>query len=66
LKDQSAPQVQIEDLDNFIVLGDRVVFVFDFELPHVIKAATPTSEFPILKPQLARFIRPDGPLSWLL
>jgi hypothetical protein len=66
LHDQSAPQVQVGDLDNFIVLGDRIVFVVDFALPHVIEAATPTSEFPILKPQLERYIRPDGPLGWLL
>lgn len=65
LKDISEPEVSRRDIDHFIVLADRVVFLFDYGVPHAIALATPVSEFPVSVHELRRFIRAPGPLSWM-
>jgi hypothetical protein len=65
LEGQAEPEVGLKDLDNFMVLSDQVVFLFDFGIPHVIEVATPISELSIPKADLRGFVRRDGPLRWL-
>lgn len=66
LKDISEPEVSRRDLDHFIVLANRVVFLFDYGVPHAIALATPVSEFSVPVHELRRFVRAPGPLSWML
>jgi hypothetical protein len=62
---RETPRFASEHLDGFIVHADGITFFFDYGLPHAVELATPTSEFPWSKRDIARFIDPKGPLRLL-
>jgi hypothetical protein len=55
--------VGVEQLDNFMVGGTGVTFLYDAGFPHVIKAIQPEGRYFFTYAQLAPHVRRDGPLG---
>lgn len=54
-----------KNLNDFIVTEQGLVFVIAFGIPHVIRVATPESEYPMTKAELQGFLDPHGALGWM-
>ena len=57
---------QPKNLENLTIGKTGVTFHYNFEFPHVIKAAEPSGDYLIPYSQLTRYIRPDGVLGFHL
>jgi hypothetical protein len=57
---------QQKNLDDFSLGNEGVTFHYDFEFPHVIKAAEPSGNYLLPYSKLIHYVRADGALSFLL
>ncbi len=57
---------QTKNLENFTIGKTGVTFHYNFEFPHVIKAAEPSGNYLMPYSQLTRYIRPEGALGFHL
>ena len=62
----SQARFRIKQVDAFTLSDTGVTFRYDFDFPHVIKAAEPQGRYFFTYAQLKPYIRPDGPLALLV
>lgn len=53
----------IKDLQEFSIDDNGVVFIYDYNFPHVMKALQPDGRFTFSWHELRRFIKPKGPFE---
>jgi antitoxin component of MazEF toxin-antitoxin module len=54
---------RVKQVDDFELNDKGVTFRYDFDFPHVMKAAEPVGRYFFTYAQLKSYIRPDGPLA---
>ncbi len=59
----SQAKFRIKQVDHFELSDQGVTFRYDFDFPHVIKAAEPEGRYFFTYAQLKSYIRADGPLG---
>jgi len=57
---------RIKQVDNFSLSDQGIIFRYDFDFPHVMKAAEPKGRYFFTYAQLKTYIRKDGPLGQFL
>jgi hypothetical protein len=57
---------QMKNVDDFIIGKKGVTFLYNFDFPHVIKAAEPSGAYLIPYSKLTPYIRQDGALRFHL
>jgi hypothetical protein len=57
---------RVRHLDNFIVTPEGVTFSYDYDFPHVIRAAEPEGKFSFTYAELQPFIKPKGAIAALI
>ena len=57
---------QPKNVEDFTIGKTGVTFLYNFDFPHVIKAAEPSGAYLIPYSKLRRYIRPDGALGFHL
>ncbi len=57
---------QPKNLENFTIGKTGVTFHYNFEFPHVIKAAEPSGNYLMPYSKLTRYVQPDGVLGFHL
>jgi hypothetical protein len=57
-----ALKFEVENLNDFEVAKDGLVFLYDAGFPHVIRALEPDGRYRFSYKELKPFVRPDGPL----
>jgi hypothetical protein len=62
----SQARFRVKQVDAFTLSDTGVTFRYDFDFPHVIKAAEPQGRYFFTYAQLKSYIRQDGPLAPLI
>jgi hypothetical protein len=62
----SQVRFRVHQVDNFTLSDTGVTFRYDFDFPHVVKAAEPGGRYFFTYAQLKSYIRQDGPLGKLI
>lgn len=63
---ESAPAFTSEYLDKFSIEKNGITIHYEFEFPHAILAWEPSGDIHLSKAQLKPYLRPDGPLGFML
>ncbi|MGI0493050.1 hypothetical protein ACN4EG_14805 [Alkalinema pantanalense CENA528] len=66
LKIYAAHQFRVKDLNHFTITDRGILFHYEFDFPHVLKAAEPQNSYLLSYEQLTPYIRPDGVLAAML
>ncbi|MCC6327253.1 MAG: hypothetical protein IT174_01970 [Acidobacteria bacterium] len=53
----------LNDLDQFALDANGITFIYDYEFPHVIEALEPEGRYKFTWKEIAKFIKPGGPLA---
>lgn len=63
---ESRASFTVKNLDEFFMKNDRVIFHYDFDFIHALKALQPNGDIAFTAQQLRPYIKPDGPLAFMI